>query len=41
MRAMPYDVKTPENDKKQITEFHSNQQKSATLFMLLNTDSAF
>jgi hypothetical protein len=41
MRAMPYDAKTPENDKKQITAFHSNQQISATLFMLLNTDSAF
>ena len=41
MRAMPYDEKTPENDKKNITQFHSNQQISATLFMLLNTDSAF
>ena len=41
MRAMPYDEKTLENDKKQITAFHSNQQISATLFMLLNTDSAF
>jgi hypothetical protein len=41
MRAMPYDEKTPENDKKNITQFHSNQQIGATLFMLLNIDSAF
>ena len=41
MRAMPYAETTPENDRKQITKFHSNQQVSATIYMLVNADSAF
>ena len=41
MRAMPYAETTPEHDRKQITKFHSNQQVSATIYMLVNADSAF
>ena len=41
MRAMPYAETTLETDRKQITQFHSNQQVSATILMLMNKDSAF
>ena len=41
MRAMPYAENTPEEDIRKITKFHSNQQVTATIFMLLNIDSAF
>ena len=41
MRSMPYYQMTPEKDKHIITKFHSNQQVSATMFMLVNIDSAF
>ncbi len=41
MRAMPYSETTSERDRQQITKFHSIQQISATIAMLVNTDSAF
>jgi hypothetical protein len=41
MRSMPYSDTICEYDKRNITKFHSNQQVTATLFMLLNIDSAF
>ena len=41
MRAMPYQETTPETDRQKITKFHSNQQTTATMFMLINMDSAF
>jgi hypothetical protein len=41
MRAMPYDESMTEKDKCQITRFHSVQQMSATMYMLLNMDAAF
>lgn len=41
MRAMPFSETTDEKSKRLITKFHSNQQVSATLFMLLNMDAAF
>ena len=41
MRAMPYSENTTELDKRKITLFHSNQQTTATILMLLNIDSAF
>jgi hypothetical protein len=41
MRAMPYSETTFDKDRQQITRFHSNQQVTATLFMLMNIDSAF
>jgi hypothetical protein len=41
MRAMPYAENTPKEDVNKITKFHSNQQVTATIFMLCNMDSAF
>jgi hypothetical protein len=41
MRAMPYSENTHEEHIRKITKFHSNQQVTATIFMLLNMDSAF
>lgn len=41
MRAMPYCETMEENHKYRITKFHSKQQITATLFMLINIDSAF
>lgn len=41
MRAMPFADTTGDDDRKQITKFHSNQQVSATLFMLWNIDASF
>jgi hypothetical protein len=41
MRAMPYAETTPEKDIRIITKFHSIQQMSATVYMLLNVDAAF
>ena len=41
MRAMPYAENTSKEDINIITKFHSNQQVTATLFMLCNMDSAF
>ena len=41
MRAMPFAASIPDNDRTKITRFHSNQQTTATLFMLWNMESAF
>jgi hypothetical protein len=41
MRAMPYAENTSKEDISIITKFHSNQQVSATMYMLCNMDSAF
>jgi hypothetical protein len=41
MRAMPYSENTPDEHIRKITRFHSNQQVGATVFMLINMDSAF
>jgi hypothetical protein len=41
MRAMPFSEIIDDESKKNITLFHSNQQVGATIFMLLNIDSAF
>ena len=41
MRAMPYAENTPNEDIRKITKFHSKQQVSATICMLINMDSAF
>ena len=41
MRAMPYAEDTSKEDINIITKFHSNQQVTASLFMLCNMDSAF
>jgi hypothetical protein len=41
MRAMPYSENTPKDAINNITRFHSNQQVSATMYMLCNIDSAF
>jgi len=41
MRAMPFAETTDEKSRKQITQFHSNQQVSATLYMLWTMESAF
>jgi hypothetical protein len=41
MRAMPYADNTPPAAINRITRFHSHQQVSATIYMLLNMDSAF
>jgi hypothetical protein len=41
MRAMPYAENTPDEHIRKITKFHSNQQVSATIFMLVNMDTAF
>jgi hypothetical protein len=41
MRAMPYSENISEEHKYRITKFHSKQQITATLFMLLNIESAF
>lgn len=41
MRAMPFSETTDEKSRKQITQFHSNQQVSATLYMLWTMESAF
>jgi len=41
MRAMPFAETVPVEDRARITRFHSNQQTSATMFMLCNLDTAF
>jgi hypothetical protein len=41
MRAMPFADTTDDTAKQQITKFHSNQQVTATLFMMWNMESAF
>jgi hypothetical protein len=41
MRSMPYSETTPDSDIQTITQFHSIQQMSATMYMLLNVDAAF
>ena len=41
MRAMPYEDSITEKDKFYITQYHSIQQMSATMYMLINIDSAF
>lgn len=41
MRAMPYCEHTSKEDIHNITNFHSNQQITATVFMLCNIESAF
>jgi hypothetical protein len=41
MRAMPYPTHIPIEEQLKITDFYSVQQISATLFMLLNAETAF
>jgi hypothetical protein len=41
MRAMPYSEHISKKDINNITTFHSNQQATATIFMICNMDSAF
>jgi hypothetical protein len=41
MRAMPYAETTSAKDMQKITRFHSHQQVTATIYMLLNIDAAF
>jgi hypothetical protein len=41
MRSMPYDDKITDTDRARINRFYSIQQISATLYMLINRDSAF
>ena len=41
MRAMPFVETISDADRTKITRFHSNQQLSATLYMLCNIDTAF
>lgn len=41
MRGMPFGNNVNDNDKNKITEMHSVQQFSATLFMLINFETAF
>lgn len=41
MRSMPYTENTSKENINNITRFHSNQQVTATLFMLCNIESAF
>lgn len=41
MRAMPYAENTSKEDVNNITKFHSNQQVTATIFMICNMESAF
>ena len=41
MRAMPFSESITDDERRKITTFHSNQQVSATLFVLHNVDTAF
>ena len=41
MRAMPFAETTDEQSRQKITLFHSKQQVTATLFMIMNMESAF
>ena len=41
MRAMPFAETIPDDDRAKITRFHSDQQISATLYMLCTIDTAF
>ena len=41
MRGMPFDNSITEEDIKKITKMHSSQQFGATVFMMININSAF
>lgn len=41
MRDMPFSEYVTDEDKREVTGFHSNNQGAATIYMLFNIDSAF